>query len=55
MTNIYNIIRCKHWKRLLLMVAMLYVQCSIFNVYAQIVIAGHVYGGGNAGDEYRWR
>ena len=39
-----------HWKRLLLMVAMLYVQCSIFNVYAQIVIAGHVYGGGNAGD-----
>ena len=32
------------------MVAMLYVQCSIFNVYAQIVIAGHVYGGGNAGD-----
>ena len=50
MTNIYNIIRCKHWKRLLLMVAMLYVQCSIFNVYAQIVIKGHVYGGGNAGD-----
>ena len=47
---IYNIIRCKHWKRLLLMVAMFNVQCSMFNVYAQIVIGGHVYGGGNAGN-----
>ena len=32
------------------MVAMFSVQCSMFNVYAQIVIGGHVYGGGNAGD-----
>ena len=50
--NIYinNIIRYKHWKRLLLMVAMFNVQCSMFNVYAQISIGGHVYGGGNAGD-----
>ena len=31
------------------MVAMFSVQCSMFNVYAQIVIGGHVYGGGNAG------
>ena len=36
--------------RLLLMVAMFNVQCSMFNVYAQIVIGGHVYGGGNAGN-----
>ena len=36
--------------RLLLMVAMFNVQCSMFNVYAQIVIGGNVYGGGNAGD-----
>ena len=36
--------------RLLLMVAMFNVQCSMFNVYAQIVIGGDVYGGGNAGD-----
>ena len=50
MTNIYHIIRCKHWKRLLLMVAMFNVQCLMFNVYAQIVIGGHVYGGGNAGN-----
>ena len=32
------------------MVAMFNVQCSMFNVYAQISIGGHVYGGGNAGD-----
>ena len=32
------------------MVAMFNVQCSMFNVYAQIVIGGHVYGGGNAGN-----
>ena len=32
------------------MVAMFSVQCSMFNVYAQIVIGGHVYGGGNAGN-----
>lgn len=32
------------------MVAMFHVQCSMFNVYAQIVIGGSVYGGGNAGD-----
>ena len=51
MTNILlNIIKYKHLKRLLLMVAMFNVQCSMFNVYAQIVIAGHVYGGGNAGN-----
>ena len=36
--------------RLLLMVVILNVQCSMFNVYAQIVIGGNVYGGGNAGD-----
>ena len=35
---------------MLLLVAMFNVQCSMFNVYAQIVIGGHVYGGGNAGD-----
>jgi hypothetical protein len=33
--------------RLLLMVAMFNVQCSMFNVYAQIRIGGNVYGGGN--------
>ena len=38
------------WKRLLLLVAMFIVQCSMFNVYAQIVIGGNVYGGGNAGN-----
>ncbi len=32
------------------MVAMFNVQCSMLNVYAQIVIGGNVYGGGNAGD-----
>ena len=32
------------------MVAMFNVQCSMFNVYAQIVIGGNVYGGGNAGN-----
>ena len=51
--NIYiynNILRYKHWKRLLLMGAMFNVQCSMFNVYAQITIAGNVYGGGNAGN-----
>lgn len=47
---IYNILRYRHWKRLLLLVAMFIVQCSMFNVYAQIVIGGNVYGGGNAGD-----
>ena len=49
-SDICNILRYKHWKRLLLMVALFSVQCSMFNVYAQIVIGGHVYGGGNAGD-----
>ena len=34
---------------MLLLVAMFNVQCSMFNVYAQIVIGGNVYGGGNAG------
>ena len=38
------------WMRLLLMVVMLNVQCSMFNVYAQIKIGGSVYGGGNEGD-----
>ena len=46
---IYNILRYRHLKRLLLMVAMFNVQCSMFNVYAQINIGGNVYGGGNAG------
>ncbi len=36
--------------RLLLIVVMFNVQCSMFNVYAQITIGGNVYGGGNAGD-----
>ena len=38
------------WMRLLLMVVILTVQCSMFNVYSQILIGGNVYGGGNAGD-----
>ena len=38
------------WMRLLLIVAMFNVQCSMFNVYAQINIGGNVYGGGNAGN-----
>ena len=38
------------WMRLLLMVVILNVQCSMFNVYSQILIGGNVYGGGNAGD-----
>ena len=32
------------------MVAMFNVQCSMFNVYAQIIIGGSVYGGGNEGN-----
>ena len=36
--------------RLLLMVVILNAPCSLFNVFAQINIAGSVYGGGNAGD-----
>lgn len=36
--------------RSLLCVVMLIVQCSMFNVFAQITIGGNVYGGGNAGD-----
>ncbi len=36
--------------RLLLLVAMLYSSCSMFNVFAQITIGGNIYGGGNAGD-----
>ena len=51
MTNILlNIIKYKHLKRLLLLVAMLYAPCSMFNVFAQIVIGGNIYGGGNAGN-----
>ena len=38
------------WMRLLLLVAMLYAPCSMFNVFAQIVIGGNIYGGGNAGN-----
>ncbi len=38
------------WMRLLLMVVILNAPCSMFNVFAQINIAGSVYGGGNAGD-----
>ena len=38
------------WMRLLLMAVVLNVQCSVFNVFAQITIGGNVYGGGNAGD-----
>ena len=37
------------WMRLLLMVAILYSPCSMFNVLAQIKIGGNVYGGGNQG------
>ena len=37
------------WMRLLLMAVVLNVQCSVFNVFAQITIGGNVYGGGNAG------
>ena len=36
--------------RLLLMVVILNVQCSMFHVYAQIKIGGNVYGGGNEGN-----
>lgn len=36
--------------RLLLMVVILNAPCSMFNVFAQINIAGSVYGGGNAGN-----
>ena len=32
------------------MVVILNVQCSMFNVFAQITIGGNVYGGGNAGN-----
>ena len=32
------------------MAVVLNVQCSVFNVFAQITIGGNVYGGGNAGD-----
>ena len=35
--------------RSLLCVVMLIVQCSMFNVFAQITIGGNVYGGGNEG------
>ena len=37
------------WMRLLLMAVVLNVQCSMFNVFAQITIGGNVYGGGNEG------
>ncbi len=37
------------WMRLLLMAVVLNVQCSVFNVFAQITIGGNVYGGGNEG------
>ncbi len=36
--------------RLLLLAVAFNVQCSVFNVYAQISIGGNIYGGGNAGD-----
>ena len=38
------------WMRLLLLVVILSVQCSMFHAYAQITIGGNVYGGGNAGN-----
>ena len=38
------------WMRLLLLMAISIVQCSMFNVYAQITIGGNVYGGGNVGN-----
>ena len=38
------------WRRLLLLVVILTVQCSIFNVFGQIKIGGNVYGGGNKGN-----
>ena len=37
------------WMRLLLLVAILIVQCPLSAVFAQIKIAGNVYGGGNQG------
>ena len=36
--------------RLLLLAVILTVQCSLFNVFAQIKIGGNVYGGGNQGE-----
>ena len=47
---IYRTMTRTTWLRLLLLVAMLNVQCSMFCVFAQITIGGSVYGGGNAGD-----
>ena len=38
------------WRRLLLLVVILTVQCSMFNVFGQIKIGGNVYGGGNKGN-----
>ena len=38
------------WMRLLLLAVILNVQCSMFNVFAQIKIGGNVYGGGNKGN-----
>ena len=47
---IYRTMTRMTWMRLLLLVAMLNVQCAMFNVFAQIKIGGNVYGGGNAGE-----
>ena len=47
---IYRTMTRTTWMRLLLLVAMLYSSCSMFNVFAQIKIGGNIYGGGNAGD-----
>ena len=47
---IYRTMTRTTWRRLLLLVVILNVQCSMFNVFAQISIGGNIYGGGNAGD-----
>ena len=47
---IYRTMTRMTWMRLLLLVAMLIVQCSMFNAFAQIKIGGNVYGGGNQGE-----
>ena len=47
---IYRTMTRTTWMRLLLLAVILNVQCSMFNVFAQIKIGGNVYGGGNKGN-----
>ena len=47
---IYRTMTRMTWRRLLLLAVILTVQCSMFNVFAQIKIGGNVYGGGNKGN-----